>query len=231
MRLKDNIIDSCQIQKFFLANIDGATHGSKKALFLSGFLQALSMALAERNIETWEHSVLVTKYAVMLGLRLGLPQEEIRQLRIGALLHDIGKIGISDEILLKPCALTEGENERIKKHPEIGARILEPARALHTIIPIVLYHHEYYNGKGYPQGLQGEAIPLAARIVSLADAFEAMTSARPYRKAMPIPLALEEIQLQSGRQFDPYLGQAFAEMIMEKPASTLEDNKIAKELD
>ena len=220
-----SIIDSCQIQKSFLESVDSVMHGSKKALSLSEFLQALTMALAARNIETWEHSVLVTKYAVMLGLRLGLSQEEVKQLRIGALLHDIGKIGISDDILLKPSALTEDEYDRIKTHPEIGARILEPARVLHSIIPIALHHHEHYNGKGYPQGLQGEKIPLAARIVSLADAFEAMTSGRLYRRAMTIQIALEEIQIQLGRQFDPYLGQAFVEMIMEEVSPELEDNK------
>lgn len=211
-----SIIDSYQIQKSFLESVDNVTHGSKKALSLSEFLQALAMALAAKNIETWEHSVLVTKYAVMLGLRLGLSQEEIKQLRMGALLHDIGKIGIRDAILLKPCALTEDEYDSIKNHPEIGARILEPARALHSIIPIALHHHEHYDGKGYPQGLRGEKIPLAARIVSLADAFEAMTSGRLYRRAMTLQIALEEIQLQSGRQFDPYLGQAFVEMMMEE---------------
>lgn len=221
-----SIIDSYQIQKSFLESFDNVTHGSKKVLSLSEFLQALAMALAAKNIETWEHSVLVTKYAVMLGLRLGLSQEEIKQLRMGALLHDIGKIGIRDAILLKPCALTEDEYGRIKNHPEIGARILEPARALHSIIPIALHHHEHYNGKGYPQGLRGEKIPLAAQIVSLADAFEAMTSGRLYRRAMTLQIALEEIQLQSGRQFDPYLGQAFVEMIMEEVSSELGDNEI-----
>lgn len=213
------LTDSYQIQKSLLESVNSATHGSKKTLSLSEFLQALAMALAARNIETWEHSVLVTKYAVKLGLRLGLAQEEIKQLRMGALLHDIGKIGIRDDILLKPCALTKDEYDRIKKHPEIGARILEPARVLHSIIPIVLHHHEHYNGKGYPQGLRGEKIPLAARIVSLADAFEAMTSGRPYRKPVALHIALEEIQLQSGKQFDPYLGQNFVEMIMEDVSS------------
>jgi len=220
MRSLDNgIIDSFQIQKAFLANVDSASHESEKMLLLSEFLQTLTMTLAARNIETWKHSVLVTKYAVMLALRLGLSQEEIKQLRMGALLHDIGKIGIRDDILLKPSALTEEEYDRIKTHPEIGARILEPARALHSIIPIALHHHEHYNGKGYPQGLRGENIPLTARIVSLADAFEAMTSGRPYRRALTLQIALEEIQLQSGRQFDPYLGQAFVEMIMEDVSS------------
>ncbi|EGW41698.1 HD domain-containing phosphohydrolase [Desulfosporosinus sp. OT] len=193
---------------------------------LSEFLQTLAMTLAARNIETWEHSVLVKKYAVMLGLRLGLSQEEIRQLRMGALLHDIGKIGIRDDILLKPSALTENEYDCLKDHPEIGARILAPARALSSIIPIALHHHEHYNGKGYPHGLSREKIPLTARIVSLADAFEAMTSGRLYRKAMTFQKALEEIQLQLGRQFDPYLGQAFVEMIMEEISLKLRANEI-----
>ncbi|ODA39861.1 HD domain-containing phosphohydrolase [Desulfosporosinus sp. BG] len=198
----------------------------QKSPSFNEFLQTLAMTLAARNIETWEHSVLVKKYAVMLGLRLELSQEEIRQLRMGALLHDIGKIGIRDDILLKPSALTENEYDRLKDHPEIGSRILAPAKALSSIIPIALHHHEQYNGKGYPHGLRGEKIPLAARIVSLADAFEAMTSGRLYRKAMTFQKALEEIQIQLGRQFDPYLGQAFVEMIMEEISLKLRANEI-----
>lgn len=216
-------INSYKTQKSFLESVDNVTHGSKKELSLSEFLQTLAMALAARSIETWEHSVLVTKYAVMLGVQLGLTQEEIKQLHMGALLHDIGKIGIRDVILLKPWDLSEDEYLGIKKHPEIGARILEPARALHSIIPIALNHHEHFNGKGYPQGLRGEKIPLSARIVSLADAFEAMTSGRLYRSAMTLQIALDEIQLQLGRQFDPYLGQTFVEMIMEVFSSELGD--------
>lgn len=220
---KSNIIDSYQIQKFFLDSIDNVALESKKVLSLSEFLQTLAMTLAAKNIETWKHSVLVMKYAVMLGIQLGLSQEEIEQLRRGALLHDIGKIGIRDDILLKPWALTADEFVMIEKHPEIGARILEPARALHSIIPIALHHHEHYNGKGYPQGLRGEKIPLAARIVSLADAFEAMTSGRLYRRAMTLEVALEEIQIQSGIQFDPYLGQTFVKMIKEEISLKLGD--------
>ena len=224
MRLRNiSIIDSYQIQKSF-PEIDSVTHGSTKAIPLRGFLQTLAMALAARNIETWEHSVLVTKYAVMLGLRLGLSQEEIKQLRMGSLLHDIGKIGIKDDILLKPSTLTEDEYDQIKKHPEIGAQVLEPVKALEFIIPIVLHHHEHYDGQGYPQGLRGEKIPLAARIVSLADAFEAMTSGRPYRRAMTLQTPYEEIQQQFGRQFDPYVGQVFIEMIKKEAYSKLEDN-------
>jgi len=215
------IIDSYQTQGSLFESIACVTHGNKKTLSLSEFLQALAMALAARNIETWEHSVLVMKYAVRFGLRLGLSQEETEQLRLGSLLHDIGKIGISDAVLLKPCALTEEEYDKIKKHPEIGAQILEPARALHSIIPIALHHHEHFNGKGYPHGLRGEKIPFVARIVSLADAFEAMTSGRLYRQEMSFPIALEEIRQQSGRQFDPCLGRAFVEMISEEASSEI----------
>lgn len=213
MRLQDiRTINSYHIQKFF-SEIDSIAHDSTEFQSISGFFQTLAMALAARNIETWEHSVLVTKYAVMLGLRLGLSRGEIKQLRMGSLLHDIGKIGISDTILLKPSALTDDEYEKIKNHPEIGALILEPVKVLDSIIPITLHHHERYDGQGYPRGLRGEEIPLAARIVSLADAFEAMTSGRLYRRAMTFHTPIKEIQLQLGRQFDPYLGQAFIEMI------------------
>ncbi|MHB8072987.1 HD-GYP domain-containing protein [Desulfosporosinus fructosivorans] len=216
MRLGNiSIVASKQIQKYCFESMDSVTDGNDKALSINQFLQALAMTLAVRNKDTWEHSVQVTKYAVRLGLRLELSGEEIKQLHIGALLHDIGKIGIRDDILLKPCALTEDEYCQLKKHPEIGSKILEPASALDCIIPIVLHHHEHFDGKGYPQKLRGKKIPFLARIISLADAFEAMTSDRLYRKAMTPQHALEEIQLQLGKQFDPDLGKAFVKMIEE----------------
>lgn len=205
---------SFSIEKTFPEMVDPLSQEHEKSHMLSEFLQVLAMTLAARDIETWEHSLRVTKYAWLLGLRVGLSQKGMKRLHMGALLHDIGKIGIRDEILLKPRALTDIEYDTMKKHPEIGAQILKPIKALHPIIPIIRHHHERYDGNGYPSKLQGEKIPLTARIVSLADAFEAMTSGRLYRKAMTFQSALEEIQNQSGKQFDPYLAKIFGEVIV-----------------
>lgn len=176
------------------------------------WLPALATALAARDLATWEHSVRVNTYSVMLGKRLGLSWQELKILRLGALLHDIGKIGIRDRTLLKAGALTEAEYDEVKKHPEIGVSILKPSPTFDVLLPIVGYHHERYDGKGYPHGLKGQEIPLMARIVTLADAFEAMTSNRLYRKSRTIKSALNEIVDNMGGQFDPVIGEVFIAM-------------------
>lgn len=176
------------------------------------WLPALAAALAARDLATWEHSVRVNTYSVMLGKRLGLSWQELKILRLGALLHDIGKIGIRDRTLLKAGALTEAEYDEVKKHPEIGVSILKPSPTFDVLLPIVGYHHERYDGKGYPHGLKGQEIPLMARIVTLADAFEAMTSNRLYRKSRTIKSALNEIVDNMGGQFDPVIGEVFIAM-------------------
>jgi putative two-component system response regulator len=139
----------------------------------------------------------------MIGRILNLPANEIEVLRLGALLHDIGKIGVSDQILRKNAALTAEEFEQIKRHPGLGARILRQVPFLPPHLPIVELHHERPDGRGYPFGLRAENIPLAARIVHVADAFDAMTSARAYRAALPAAEAFAELERFSGTQFDP----------------------------
>ena len=178
-------------------------------------LKSLAMAIDARDNYTRMHSMRVTRYAVMIGAYMGLKQDEIEILRRGSLLHDIGKIGVRDDILLKPGALTIEEFDTFRKHPETGARILGPEGPLRLIVPLVLHHHERYDGNGYPHGLKGGDIPLGARIIAVADSFEAMTADRPYRKALTAEEAILEIRQNAGSQFDPDVVKAFMEVLKE----------------
>ncbi len=167
-----------------------------------GAIRALAAALDARDPYTAGHSERVSTLSVMIGRMMSLPGTEIEVLRLGALLHDIGKIGVSDQILRKNGSLTADEFEQIKRHPGLGARILRQVPFLAPHLPIVELHHERPDGRGYPFGLRAEAIPLAARIVHVADAFDAMTSARAYRAALPVSEAFAELECFSGTQFD-----------------------------
>ena len=145
----------------------------------------------------------VTKYSVGIAQRLGMSQEAVDVIALGAELHDIGKIGVSEAVLNKPAKLTDAEYRHIMEHPTIGARILEPLmRDAPIALAIVRHHHERLDGKGFPDGLKADAIPLEVRVVTVADSFDAMTSVRPYRPAMSIDKAIEELQVWKGRQFD-----------------------------
>jgi len=140
---------------------------------------------------------------------MGLSDEDLYIIEIGALLHDVGKIGVTDAILLKPGPLDSKEYEEILEHPAKGRNILSSIGYLEKMIPCVLHHHERYDGSGYPERLAGADIPLPGRIISVADAFDAMTSDRPYRSSMPVPRALAELRRGAGRQFDPKVVRAF----------------------
>jgi HD-GYP domain-containing protein (c-di-GMP phosphodiesterase class II) len=140
---------------------------------------------------------------------MGLPDQMIRYVEYAALLHDIGKIGIDEAILLKPGKLTPEEYEQMKKHPIIGHQILSPVKYLGPVAQMVLYHQEWYDGRGYPEGLKGEEIPLGSRIVAVLDAWDAMTSDRPYRKALGREIALGELKKGRGTQFDPKVVDTF----------------------
>ena len=168
-----------------------------------GAIRALAAALDARDPYTAGHSERVSTLSVMMGRVMNLGSTELEVLRLGALLHDIGKIGVTDDILRKKGPLTAEEFEQIKRHPALGARILRQVPFLAPHLPIVELHHERPDGGGYPFGLRGEDIPLDARIVHVADAFDAMTSARAYRAARPALVAFAELERFSGTQFDP----------------------------
>ena len=159
------------------------------------------------------HSDRVSEYAVLLGKKLNLPDEDIEKLRIGGLFHDIGKIGIPDSILLKESKLTDEEYTKIKEHPVIGYNILENADMFKNILDIIKYHHERFDGNGYPERLAGTNIPYLARITSIVDSFDAMTSKRSYRDSLPMDVVKSEILENLGSQFDPEIGIAFLDIL------------------
>jgi putative nucleotidyltransferase with HDIG domain len=172
-------------------------------------LLALTHALDTRDEETEEHSQRVRRYTEMIARQLQVPQSDLDDILRGALLHDIGKIGVPDAILLKPGRLTEEETALMRKHPEIGYNMIAHIPFLSGAARVVLHHHESFDGRGYPSGLSGANIPLGARIFAIADTFDAMTSDRPYRRALPPTAATEEIARCSGAQFDPAIVAAF----------------------
>ncbi len=178
----------------------------------SGTLQAMILALDLRESETGYHSYRVTEYALTLGRHMELSESELSMLAKGALLHDIGKIGVPDSILLKPGKLTDEEWKIMRKHAELGYTMLKKIEFLEESAALVYSHHEHFNGKGYPKGLSGTEIPLGARIFSIVDAFDAMTSKRAYRDEMPFEKAVERIIEASGTQFDPDIVEVFAKI-------------------
>jgi response regulator RpfG family c-di-GMP phosphodiesterase len=172
-------------------------------------LGALAAALDTRDSETQGHSARVSDYTVAIARRMGVREPELTEIRHGALLHDVGKIGIPDAILRKPGKLSPEEWVEMKRHPGIGHRILAGISFLERSLPIVISHQERFDGSGYPQGLKGEEIPLGARIFAVVDTLDAMTSDRPYRKALTYLDAREEIIRNSGIQFDPEVVKVF----------------------
>jgi putative nucleotidyltransferase with HDIG domain len=173
-------------------------------------LENLMTALDLRDVETFGHSLTVAKYCWVLAQLIGIRDSEaLDNIRRGALLHDIGKIAIPDAILKKPSRLTSAEWEKIKLHPVLGYGLVKEIKLVKEVGNIILYHHERYDGTGYPKGLKREAIPLEARIFALADALDAITSHRPYRKERDFKAARRDIQENKGRQFDPKVVDAF----------------------
>lgn len=177
-------------------------------------LEALGGALDAKDAETEGHCQRVTAITILIAKMMKVDGEELRHIARGAFLHDIGKMGIPDQMLRKPGPLTEDERQLMKRHCEIGYTVLKKIPFLSDAAEIVLSHQEFYNGGGYPRGLKGEQIPLGARIFAVADTLDAMTSDRPYRKALPIEAARAEVQKFSGTQFDPKVVEAF----LSKPA-------------
>lgn len=177
-------------------------------------IKSLTAAIEAKDPYTRGHSEEVTKYAMAIAKRLDLSWSEIETLKTASLLHDIGKLGIKEDILLKTEELNAEEWAIIQTHPNIGIRILGSCTTLHEAIPLILYHHERYDGSGYPVGLKGENIPLGSRILAVADSFEAMISNRPYRNALSLKEAINELNGNAGSQFDPYIVQIFVELIL-----------------
>jgi diguanylate cyclase (GGDEF)-like protein/PAS domain S-box-containing protein len=182
----------------------------------SSIINSLEKALEARDYETEEHAKRLKKYSLIFGQILKLPDSKLDELGLLSTLHDIGKIGIPDKIILKPGKLNKNEWKIMRKHPEIGYRIALSSPDLAHIAKSILYHHERWDGKGYPYGLAGKEIPITSRIISIVDAFDAMTSDRPYRKALPKEEAIEELKRCSGTQFDPNLVGTFMDRLAPK---------------
>ena len=176
-------------------------------------IETLRYTVEAKDPYTSGHSARVAKYSELIGKTLGLPEEDLKTLRIGGLFHDIGKIGIPDSILLKESSLTDDEYSQIKNHPAIGAHILCNAKIFKEILPIVKHHHEKYNGTGYPSQLKGEDIPYLVRITTMADAFDAMSSRRSYRDSLSLDTIISEIEKYKGIQFDPQIADVFLDIL------------------
>lgn len=176
-------------------------------------VETLRATVEAKDSYTRGHSDRVSAYSVLIGKYLSLSEEELENLKIGGLFHDVGKIGIPDTILLKNGKLTDEEYTEIKSHPIIGFNILNNSEMFKNIIPFVKYHHERFDGKGYPEGLSGESIPYMARIAAIADSFDAMSSKRVYRDSMQKEVVREEIAKNSGTQFDPEISKVFLDII------------------
>lgn len=176
-------------------------------------IQTLRYTVEAKDTYTRGHSDRVSEFAVLIGQKMGLSEAELKTLKIGGLFHDIGKIGIPDSILLKETRLSDDEYSEIKHHPSIGAHILSNATIFADIIPIVKHHHERYDGRGYPENLVGENIPLLARITTVADAFDAMSSRRTYRNNLDMETIKEEFRKNRGTQFDPKIDDIFLDIL------------------
>ena len=200
--------------KYLREKMEKLTKQANQSLVESIF--ALAKTIELKDHYTGEHVERTVQYATEIASTLNTPSEEVERIRQAAILHDLGKIGVSDKILLKKSKLTKKEFEEIKKHPQIAADILRPIHFLHDLIPYIFYHHERWDGKGYPSGLKRDEIPLGARIISLADVYQALISDRPYRKAFSRLEALKLIKKGSGTQFDPKVVNSFLNIIRQE---------------
>ena len=176
-------------------------------------IETLRHTVDAKDAYTRGHSDRVAEISVLIGEKLGLSEKDLRTLRLGGLFHDIGKIGVPDSILQKESKLTDDEYSEIKNHPAIGVHILSTASIFNDIIPIVKHHHEKWDGNGYPSKLKGENIPYLARIATIADSFDAMSSKRSYRDSLPLDVIKEEFKKNRGIQFDPALDDLFLEIL------------------
>ena len=190
-------------------------HEELQEVFLQT-IEGFAFAIDAKDPYTLGHSRRVTQYSGWIAERLGMDEREIQKIRHAAILHDIGKIGLRLETLNKPGKLSKEEIESFRAHPETGRRILAPIRFLADLVPVLYHHHERYDGGGYPQGKAGSEIPLGARILAVADSYDAMTSDRPYRTAMTAQQAIRELRTNAGSQFDPAIVTVFIDVLREK---------------
>jgi diguanylate cyclase (GGDEF)-like protein len=197
------------------APVSGASEVLDGSMGVVEAARILVEPLESRDPYIGDHLQAVSRLALRIGLKMSLPSDQVDALSLGALLHDVGKIGVPDRILQKPGRLTDEEYQIIKRHPMLGARMLASMRELAPAVPAVRHHHERFDGKGYPEGLVGEDIPLAARIISVVDAYDSMVRERPYGYGISRDTALEEIEKNSGSQFDPRVVRALLEVVWE----------------
>jgi HD-GYP domain-containing protein (c-di-GMP phosphodiesterase class II) len=180
----------------------------------SSIIASIKVIMLEKSQETGEHAERMVQLSKSIGLAMSLADDQMNELELLSTLHDIGKMSIDAKILSKPGKLTDAEWVEMRRHPEVGFRIAQATSELIPIADYILCHHERWDGKGYPQGLMGEQIPLLSRIVAIADAFDAMTNDRAYRSAMTKGEAIEEIRENSGTQFDPAVTRVFIEKVL-----------------
>ena len=207
------------IKQFYTIKTINAELKNKSEELEKAYLETIGIlrhTVEAKDPYTRGHSDRVSEYSVLLGKELGLDEDNLHTLKIGGLFHDIGKIGIPDSILLKESKLSDDEYSQIKNHPSIGEHMLGDTSIFRDIIPIVKRHHERFDGKGYPGQLCGCEIPFLARITAVVDTFDAMTSKRSYRDALPIDVVISEIEKCSGTQFDPEVAEAFLRILRNK---------------
>lgn len=198
--------------RLFVRHLQASRTRTQK-MFLN-ILQVMAKVLEAKDSNTRSHSENVAKYARQIARRLGYCEEEMEAIQIAGILHDFGKIGVDEALLRKPGSLTDAEYQNIKQHPLIASIILEPLDELKAVIKDIRHHHERYDGSGYPDGLSGGDIPLGARILSIADSYDAMTSRRSYHEPLKAEVAINELKRCAGTQFDPELVVIFEEIIM-----------------
>ncbi|MGB0453391.1 MAG: HD-GYP domain-containing protein [Bacteriovoracaceae bacterium] len=218
---KDNVISLPNlVGSVVLNNMAGEIDQLKKdkKVICEQAARTILYALGCKDDYTYGHSMRVAHYSLCVGKEMGLNEEELYDLELSALFHDIGKIGTPDKVLLKPSRLDELEFAEMKKHPVISGEILSQFDGFKNIAKYARHHHERYDGRGYPDGLKGEEIPLFSRIILIADTFDAMTSSRPYREGLTYNIAFEELEEFAGSQFDPNVVNLFIEAMKKEEA-------------
>jgi response regulator RpfG family c-di-GMP phosphodiesterase len=210
VRTRRLVLENRRYRQFLEEEVGRTTDELKKTYF--DIVRAFSGSIGYRDPYTGGHSRRVSELAVQFGLKLGFSEKKLQEVRVGGMLHDLGKIGVDDQILRKPGKLTDLEFEAVRRHPEIGYEIIAGIESMKHIIPYVLCHHERYDGSGYPRGLKGEDIPIEGRIICLSDALDAMRSRRSYREELSIDRTLAEVIKYCGTQFDPGLVVIFHEL-------------------